>query len=152
MVWSQYVYEATTGYDVAQSDDDIEDCEEDIHPSVDDWEIKHSDELRDLWRCIKILISDAFLEHELMTECSFSDFVEFCYDDHHDDCDFVSSQYESNLTYIWNKIQEFLRDMNRQGEFMRGATFNHWVRFAHDHSKMCSRRAGIYYVGGAKVK
>ena len=39
MVWSQYVYEATTGYDVAQSDDDIEDCEDDIHLSVDDWEI-----------------------------------------------------------------------------------------------------------------
>ena len=135
MVWSRYVYEATTGYDVAQSDDDIEDYEDDIHLSVDDWEIKHSDELWELWRRIKLLISDAFLEHTLMTECSFSDFVEFCYDDHYDDCDFVSSQYESNLSYIWDKIQEFLHDINYQDEFMRGATFNDWVKFAEQHTK-----------------
>jgi len=138
MVWSQYVYEATAGYDVAQSDDDIEECEDDIHLSIDDWEIKYSDELRELWRLIKILISDAFLEHTLMTECSFSDFSEFCYDDHYDDCDFVSSQYESNLSYIWDKIQEFLHDIDFKHEFMRGATFNHWVKFVHEHSKTFS--------------
>jgi len=135
MVWSQYVYEATAGYDVTHSDDDIEDCEDDIHLSVDDWEIKHSDELWELWRRIKLLISDAFLEHALMTECSFSDFVEFCYDDHYGDCGFVSSRYESNLSYIWDKIQEFLHDINYQDEFMRGATFNDWVKFAEQHTK-----------------
>ena len=87
MVWSQYVYEATVGYDVIPSDE--EEIDDDVHLSVEDWQIKYSDELWELWRRVEQLIHDAFLEHTLMTECTFSDFAEFCYNEHHGDCDFV---------------------------------------------------------------
>jgi hypothetical protein len=75
MVWSQYVYEATVGLDHIPSDE--EDYEDDFHLSIEDWQIKYSDELWELWRIVEQLIHDAFLEHELMTECTFSDFAEF---------------------------------------------------------------------------
>ena len=133
MVWSQYVYEATTGYDVLPSDE--EEFEDDIHLSVEDWQIKYSDELWELWRRVEQLIHDAFLEHTLMTECTFSDFAEFCYNEHHDDCDFVWIPYESNLSYIWRHIQEYLEDTGLYDEFMPGATFDHWVKFAAEHTK-----------------
>jgi hypothetical protein len=54
MVWSQYVYEATTGYDVIPSDE--EEFEDDIYLSIEDWQTKYSDELWELWRIVQQLI------------------------------------------------------------------------------------------------
>jgi len=133
MVWSQYVYEANEGFDTDPSDD--EELEDDIHLSVEDWQIKYSDELWYLWDVIQQLLRDGFLEHELMSDCTFSDFAEFCYNDHIDDCDFVWIPYESQLSYIWRHIQEFLVDADLHTEFMYGATFDHWVKFAFEHSR-----------------
>ena len=133
MVWSQYVYEATAGYDVIPSDE--EEYEDDIHLSIEDWQIKYSDELWDLWDRVQVLIRDAFLEYEIMTECSFSDFADFCYNEHYEDCNFVWIPYESKLSYIWNEIRLFIRECDLQGEFMAGATFDHWVQFAYQHTK-----------------
>jgi len=132
MVWSQYVYEATAGLDAPQSDE--EELEDDVHLSVEDWQIKYSDELWYMWDTVQQLLKDAFLEHELMTECDFSDFAEFCYESHEDDCDFVWIPYESQLSYIWRHIQEYLDDTGLYNEIMPGATFDHWVRFAATHS------------------
>ena len=132
MVWSQYVYEATTGSEVVPSDE--EELEDDVHLSVEDWQIKYSDELWVLWDIIQQLLKDAFLEHTLLTECDFSDFAEFCYDSQGDDCDFVWIPYESQLSYIWRHIQDYLDDTGLYNEFMLGATFDHWVRFAFTHS------------------
>ena len=133
MVWSQYVYEATANTDVVPSDD--EDIEDDVHLSIEDWQIKYSDELWKLWALVEQLIRDAFLEHELMTACTFSDFAEFCAMEHTDDCDFVWIPYESNLSYIWRHIQDFLDDTGLYNDFMPGATYDHWVRFAYQHTK-----------------
>ncbi len=43
MVWSQYVYEATTGFYTSHVSDD-EDFNAEIPLNVEDWEIQHSDE------------------------------------------------------------------------------------------------------------
>jgi hypothetical protein len=133
MVWSQYIYEANEGFDTDPSDD--EELEDDIHLSVEDWQIKYSDELWYLWDITQQIIHDGFLEHELMTKCTFSDFAEFCYNDHTDDCDFVWIPYESQLSYMWRHIQDFLEDTDLHNEFMYGATFDHWVRFAFQHTR-----------------
>jgi len=129
MVWSQYVYEASEGYDVEPSDE--EDYEDELHLSIEDWQIKYSDELWALWDMIQQLLRDAFMEYELMTECTFSDFAEFCYETHDDDCDFVWIPYEAQLSYIWRHIQECVSDT----DILSGATFDHWVRFAARHTK-----------------
>ena len=133
MVWSQYVYEANANTDALPSDD--EEYDEDVHLTIEDWQIKYSDELWELWRIVEQLIHDAFLERELMTDCTFSDFAEFCSTEHTDDCDFVWIPYESNLSYIWRHIQDFLEDTGLYNEFMPGATYDHWVRFAYQHTK-----------------
>jgi hypothetical protein len=129
MVWSQYVYEANEGYDVEPSDE--EDYEDELHLSIEDWQIKYSDELWALWDMIQQLLRDAFMEHELMSECTFSDFAEFCYETHDDECDFVWIPYEAQLSYIWRHIQECVSDT----DILSGATFDHWVRFAAHHTK-----------------
>ena len=129
MVWSQYVYEANEGYDVEPSDE--EDYEDELHLSIEDWQIKYSDELWALWDMIQQLLRDAFMEHELMSDCTFSDFAEFCYETHDDDCDFVWIPYEAQLSYIWRHIQECVSDT----DILSGATFDHWVRFAAHHTK-----------------
>ena len=132
MVWSQYVYEATTGSEVVPSDE--EEFEDDVHLSIEDWQIKYSDELWALWDLIQQLLRDAYLEHSLLNTCDFSDFAEFCYNYHNDDCDFVWIPYEFNLSYIWRHIQEYLEDVGIYNEFMLDATFDHWVRFVATHS------------------
>ena len=129
MVWSQYVYESNEGYDVEPSDE--EDYEDELHLSIEDWQIKYSDELWALWDMIQQLLRDAFMEHELMSDCTFSDFAEFCYETHDDDCDFVWIPYEAQLSYIWRHIQECVSDT----DILSGATFDHWVRFAAHHTK-----------------
>jgi hypothetical protein len=133
MVWSQYIYEANEGFDVEVSDE--EELEDELHLSIEDWQIKYSDELWALWDIIQQLIRDAFLEHVLMSDCTFSDFAEFCYESHEDDCDFVWIPYESNLSYIWGHMKDYLEDTGLYDEFMPGATFDHWVRFAHRHTR-----------------
>lgn len=133
MVWSQYVYEASTGYETPPSDEE-RDEEYELQVNVEDWQTKYSDELWALWDMIQQLIKDAFLEYELMTECTFSDFAEFCYVEHDDDCDFVWIPYESTLSYIWRHIQDFIDICGLHHEFMVDATFDHWVRFAFQHS------------------
>lgn len=133
MVWNPYIDEPTHGSDVDPSDE--EEYDDDIHLNVEDWQVKYSDELWELWDRIQQLLHDAFLEHTIMTECTFSDFAQFCYETHDDDCDFVWIPYESNLAYIWRHIQEFLEDTGLYNEIMPGATYDHWVRFAARHSK-----------------
>ena len=133
MVWSQYVYEANANTDAFPSDED--EYDEDVHLTIEDWQIKYSDELWELWGIVEQLIHDAFLEGELMTECTFSEFAEFCSTEHTDDCHFVWIPYESNLSYIWRHIREFLEDTGLYNEFMPGATYDHWVRFAYQHTK-----------------
>jgi len=132
MVWSQYVYEATTGYDVIPSDE--EEIEDELHLSVEDWQIKYSDELWALWDIIQQLLRDAFLERSLLNACDFSDFAEFCYNEHSDDCDFVWIPYEFHLSYIWRHIQEYLEDTGLYSEIMVNASFDHWVKFVAQHT------------------
>ena len=129
MVWSQYVYEATTGFETSQASDD-EDFTDETPLNVEDWQVQYSEELWYMWDTMNTLLYDAYIQHT----GTFSDFAEFCYNEHTDDCDFVWIPYESQLSYIWRHIQDFLEDMDLHNEFMYGATFDHWVRFAFQHT------------------
>ena len=53
MVWSQYVYEASTGFDHDASDDD--EFFDDTPLNIEDWEVKYSDELWHMWNSIRII-------------------------------------------------------------------------------------------------
>jgi hypothetical protein len=44
MVWSQYVYEANTGFDADASDDD--EYNDNTPLNIEDWEVEYSDELQ----------------------------------------------------------------------------------------------------------
>jgi len=132
MVWSQYVEDAAGGSDVDLSEDD--EYNDDFHLSIEDWQTKYSDELWYMWDMVQQLLRDAFLEHELMSKCSYSEFVDFCSTEHTDECDFVWIPYESTLSYIWRHLQDYLDDVSLYNEIMPGATYDHWVRFAFEHS------------------
>jgi hypothetical protein len=140
MVWSQYVYEATAGYDVIPSDED--EVDDELHLSIEDWQIKYSGELWALWDLIQGLLKDAYLERSLLTECDFSDFAEFCYNEQYDDCDYVWIPYEHHLSYIWRHVQDYIDDVGMSTEIMVGATFDHWVQFVAEHT--CKKYVTVY--------
>ena len=55
MVWSQYVDEATIGFDAHDSDDD--DFNHENTPlNIEDWEVQYSDELHMMWNKIDTLL------------------------------------------------------------------------------------------------
>ena len=133
MVWSQYIEDANTGLDVIASDE--EHFEDELHLSTEDWQIKYSDELWALWDLVRELIRDAYLEHILLTECDFSDFAEFCYIQHEDSHGYVWSPYETNLAYIWIRMQDYIDDLGLYNEIMTNATFDHWLKFVIRYSR-----------------
>jgi len=104
MVWSQYVYEATHGYDVDVSDSD--DAAQAAAPrhTIHDFQEMYSDELWQLFDAMNTLIHDAFLEYDITP--SFSDFVELCYFQFEDSTnpyeDFV---YRTHAEYILRQLK-----------------------------------------------
>lgn len=133
MVWSQYVYEAEVGLDVISSDDDIEN-EFDSHLNIHDWGVEYSDELWYLWDMIRSYLYDAMLENTLFTNATFTDFEEFCYNEHGDNMSYGMSPYNNELYYIWTKILQYLEETNLQSEFMKNARFEDFVDFVMIHT------------------
>lgn len=136
MVWSQYVYEATTGFDSYVSDE--EEFNDDTHLNIEDWEIKYSDELGMIWDMIRTLLYDAHIEHT----GEFCDFVEFCYWQHDSDQDRVTWEdgeqtmwYEQRLAHIWTGIRRVIDTNHLHEEMMHGATFHDFVYFSKNY--MC---------------
>ena len=134
MVWSQYVYEATTGFDADASDDD--ELNDNTPLNIEDWEVEYSDELKMMWNTIRTLLYDAGLEHR----GQFVDFVEFCYDEHdsyHErvvwEYDEQTRWYEEKLAHIWRNLRRIINDNGLHEEMMRGATFYHFVDYAKNY-------------------
>ena len=127
MVWSQYVFEATTGFDSYASDDD--DFNDNTPLSIEDWEVEYSDELRMMWNTIRTLMYDAQIEHS----GEFCDFVEFCFTEHDPYHERVSSEHEEQLHYIWKRIRRIIDDNGLHEEMMRGATFYHFADFVKNY-------------------
>ena len=130
MVWSQYVYEATTGFDTSQASDD-EDFTDDTPLNVEDWEVQYSDELWYMWGIMNTLLNDAYIEHT----GKFCDFVEFCYMEHDSYHERVTSEHEEKLAYIWKHLRRVVNQNGHHEEMMRGATFYHFVDYAKNY--MC---------------
>jgi hypothetical protein len=127
MVWSQYVYEASTGFDADASDDD--DFNDNTPLNIEDWEVEYSDELRYMWSTINTLMYDAYITHS----GKFCDFVEFCFEEHDPYHERVSCEHENQLHYIWTRIRRIINDNGLHGEMMRGATFYHFVYFVKNY-------------------
>ena len=130
MVWSQYVYEATTGFDTSQASDD-EDFTDDTPLNVEDWEVQYSDELWYMWGMMNTLLNDAYIEHT----GKFCDFVEFCYMEHDSYHERVTSEHEEKLVYIWRHLRRVVNQNGLHEEMMRGATFYHFVDYVKNY--MC---------------
>src|SRR5210317_425870 len=135
MVWSQYVYEATAGLDVetvgGSSDDDTSD--QDVALNICDWELQYSEELWDLWGLLQMLVKDAWLEHTLLTKCTYSDFMEFCYMDYNYVDEYTAGgpvPYRYNLEYIWGVLWNEMKYL----DFGPGATFDDFAHFVIEHS------------------
>ena len=134
MVWSQYVYEATTGFDSNASDDD--DYIEDTPLNIEDWEVEYSDELWHMWNMINTLTYDAHIEHT----GKFSDFVEFCFKEHDSahtrvtwEYEEQTQWYEQRLAYIWKNLRRCINENGLHEYMMRGATFNDFAKFAKNY-------------------
>ena len=128
MVWSQYVYEATTGFDTSHASDD-EDFNDEIPLNVEDWEIQHSDELWYMWGMINTLTYDPRIEHT----GKFCDFVEFCYMENYPYQERVTCEYDENLHHIWKSLRRFIHSNGLHEEMMRGATFYHFVDYVNNY-------------------
>ena len=102
MVWSQYVYEANTGFDADVSDDD--DFNDNTPLNIEDWEVEYSEELGMMWNTINTLLYDAGLEHS----GQFVDFVEFCYVEHDSYMERNLSEHEEILYYIWRHVRRII--------------------------------------------
>lgn len=130
MVWSQYVYEATTGFEPTQGSDD-EDFNDEVPLNIEDWEVQYSDELWYMWGVLNTLLNDAYIGHT----GKFCDFVEFCYMEHDPYQERISCEYEQNLSYIWKSLRRIVNENGLHEEMMRGATFYHFVDYAKNY--MC---------------
>jgi hypothetical protein len=123
MVWSQYVFEATTGFDTYASDDD--DFNDNTPLSIEDWEVEYSDELHMMWNTIRTLMYDAQIEHS----GQFCDFVEFCYLEHDPYHEREYCEFEEEMHHIWRNVRRVVNNNGLHEEMMRGATFYHFVDF-----------------------
>lgn len=131
MVWNQYVYEATTGND-AEVDSDGEFIDEEPVQTIDEWEDIYSEELVFMWSTINTLLYDAGIEHY----GNFTDFVEFCYDEHDTEltrttweCQEDTLWYEERLTHIWGTLRRIIHNNRLYGEMMRGVTFTDFTDY-----------------------
>jgi len=124
MVWSQYVYEATTGLDTYFSDDD--ENNQDAPLTIEDWEVQYTDELWMMWGAMQTLLYDAMLTHT----CTFTDFVAFCYVEHNVYADLpVAVENEEKLFHIWKSLRRIVNANGLHEEMMRGAGFYHFCAF-----------------------
>ena len=130
MVWSQYIYEASTGFENEVSDDD--EINDNTPLNIEDWEVEYSDELRYMWNTIRTLLYDAGLEHT----GEFCDFVEFCYIEHDPYMERREGEYANELFYIWRNLRRIVDDNNLHEEMMRGATFYHFLEFTKNYMRV----------------
>lgn len=133
MVWSQYVYEAHTGFDTYASDD--EECNDTTPLNIDDWEVRYSDELWMMWNTMRTILHDMYLDNTLLTECAFTDFVEFCYIEHDSPSEHREIQYEDEIYYLWMNIRHVVHINSLHEEMMRGANYHQFAGFVMNYTR-----------------
>jgi len=134
MVWSQYVDEATIGFDAYISDD--EENNEHTPLNIEDWEVEYSDELHMMWNTIEALLYDAHIQHS----GKFCDFVEFCYWQHDSNQGRVTWEdgeqtkwYEQRVAHIWTSLRRVIDNNHLHEEMMHGATFYDFMDFSKNY-------------------
>ena len=131
MVWSQYVYEATTGLDSYASDD--EEFNDDTPLNMHDWEVKYSDELTMFWNTTRTLLEDAGITYS----GDYWDFVEFCFKEHYNSTERVNWEYqeqtiwfEERLSHIWRHLKRCVMENGLHEEMIKGASVYDFMEFA----------------------
>ena len=128
MVWSQYVYEATHGYDAYSSDENEQDGGgSSSRLTIHDFQDAYAYELYDVFGVIETLIRDAYLEHEIKPD--FNEFVELCFyqfDEDDDEEDVPEEEFEhvDHAKYIFSRA----RSLDR-AKLLGNVTFNNFIRF-----------------------
>ena len=131
MVWSQYVYEATTGLDTYASDD--EEINDDTPLNMHDWEVKYSDELTMFWNMTRTLLEDAGITYS----GDYWYFVEFCFTEHDGTMTRVTWEYqeqtiwfEERLSHIWRNLRRSVMENGLYEEMLRCANVYDFMDFA----------------------
>jgi hypothetical protein len=124
MVWSQYVYEATHGYDAYSSDEnDVSDDHAQF--TIDDFYDEFSDELHRLHGITQTLVHDAFLEHTYRP--TLSDFIDLCFYQFEDDpmADAIENcEHRSNAEYILSSLSA-----SDPKHLVKNVTIDNFIRF-----------------------
>ena len=134
MVWSQYIEDGNYDLDVEVNDHGEIIEEDDVHLTIHDWESKYSDELWELWDLMNVLLRDAWLDRAVLNRGNFNDFVEFCFMSHDSEPMYLYCPIIPQMSYIWKKLQECIKDMNMTEVFMVGATLDHFLDFVASHT------------------
>jgi len=134
MVWSQYIEDGNYDLDVEVNDHGELIEEDDIHLTIHDWESKYSDELWELWDLMNVLLRDAWLDRAVLNRGNFNDFVEFCFKSHESEPMYLYCPIIPQMSYIWKKLQECIKDMNMTEVFMVVATLDHFLDFVASHT------------------
>lgn len=123
MVWSQYVYEATHGYDAYSSDENDQDTGGSNGLTIHDFQDAYAYELYDVFGVIETLIRDAYLEHDIKPD--FNEFVELCFYQFDDDED-TPEEFEhlDHARYIFSRAKSLDR-----AKLLGVVTFNNFIRF-----------------------
>jgi hypothetical protein len=125
MVWSQYVYEATHGYDAYSSDENDQDSGGSNGLTIHDFQDAYAYELYDVFGVIETLIRDAYLEHDIKPD--FNEFVELCFHQFEEDDDEDASEEFEHLDharYIFSRAKSLDR-----AKLLGFVTFNNFIRF-----------------------
>jgi hypothetical protein len=78
MVWNEYAYAAERLSDNEYSDDEYEiQMNRPLH--IDDWGGHFDDDLWWMWNLLKTYLHDRYLEHHVLKDAKYHDFIEFCY-------------------------------------------------------------------------
>lgn len=135
MVWSQYVYEASVGLDVdpESGGDDDHNNTDDLRLNIWEWEIQYSEELWELWELLRMLVRDAFLEHTILTRCTYTEFSEFCFNQYRDAEPYDGPvPFFDHVSYWWCVLWNEFKYLN----FAPGATFDDFARFVVEHTEI----------------
>jgi hypothetical protein len=79
MVWNEYAHAAERTSDCEYSDDEENAIQMNKPLHIDDWGGHFDDELWWMWNLLRRYLHDRALDHHILRDAQYHDFIEFCY-------------------------------------------------------------------------
>jgi len=79
MVWNEYAHAAERMSDNEYSDDDEYEIKMNKPLDIDDCGGYFDDDLCRMWNLLNTYLHDRFLDHHILKDAKYHDFIEFCY-------------------------------------------------------------------------